>query len=299
VRLAQKTLPRPVPSRVGGGEAEPAELSALMSQLRPIPVIDALGIISLFFNSLSRHFAVVVVLELVLQHEARLLVRHLAHLAQQSLYAILGHPVPALHQVRADLLQLGTSILLDVQVLDQLRLYAALVAVRRLDASRRALLLRLFIAELENADLHVIVGVHFVFALLDGLQVASGPGRQFDSRLHLVLLLLAQHEPALLVLLADAVGEDQVLGRADRIDLHDERLNTGAAFGRELEVVGLRGLLALGVVLDDEFAVVVGEIARQFVFIDRPEELLPRVVLQVHSIIESHPRSTSHHHLPK
>ena len=138
-----------------------------------------------------------------------------------------------------------------MQVLNELRLYAALIAVRRLDASRRALLLRLFIAELKHADFHVVVGVHFVFALLDGLQVASGSGRQFDSCLHLVLLLLAQNEPALLVLLADAVGEDQVLGLADGIDLYDERLKAGGAFGRELEIVGLRGLLALGVVLDD------------------------------------------------
>lgn len=264
-----------------------------MPQLWPVPVIVALGIISLFFYSLPRHFAVVVVFELVLEHKARLFVGHLAHLAQQCLYAIFGHPVPPLHQVSANLLQLRIAILLNVQVLDELCLYAALIAVRRLDASRRTLLLRLFIAELQNSNFHVIVGVHFVLALLDGLQVAGGSGWQFDSGLHLVILLLAQNEPALFVLLADAVGEDQVLGLADGIDLNDERLKIGAASGGELEVVGLRGLPALGVVLDDELAVVVGEIARQFVFIDRPEELLPRVVLQVHSIIESHQRNAS------
>ena len=97
-------------------------------------MIDALGIISLFLDALPWDLAVQIVLELFLEHVASLFVQHLAHLAQQHLYAIFSHLVSPLHQVTLNLLQLRVSVLLHVQVLDQLALDASLVALRWLNA---------------------------------------------------------------------------------------------------------------------------------------------------------------------
>jgi hypothetical protein len=98
-----------------------------------------------------------------------------------------------------------------VKVLDEFCLDASLIAVRWFDALGRTLIFGLVVAQLQHSNLHVVVRVDFVLALLDGLHVAGGLWRKFHRGLHLELLLFAHHEASLVLPLTHPVGENQVL----------------------------------------------------------------------------------------
>jgi hypothetical protein len=103
------------------------------------------GKVSLVLKTFAGDLAVNIVLKLVLKHEARLLVSHFADLAQQRLHSILSHTVAFFEEVGADVFELGGAIFLQMQVLDQLCLDATLIPIRRLNTTRRTILIRLVI----------------------------------------------------------------------------------------------------------------------------------------------------------